>query len=62
MLAKLEKCVSLALVQFLKPEKILIECDPLFDVTYFNGDVITAIDLYAHDLLSRKIRLLPQPL
>ena len=36
----------------------LIEFDRLFDVAYFNGDVITAVDLHAHDLHSRDIRLL----
>ena len=39
MLAEFEKCVAFALIQFLQPEKILIEFDRLFDVAYFNGDV-----------------------
>ena len=52
MLAEFEKCVAFALVQFLQPEKILIEFDRLFDVAYFDGDVITAVDLHAHDLHS----------
>ena len=58
MLAEFEKRVAFALIQFLQPEKILIEFDRLFDVAYFNGDVITAVDLHAHDLHSRDIRLL----
>jgi hypothetical protein len=58
MLAEFEKRVALALIQFLETEKILIKCDRLFDVAYFNGDMITAVNLYAHDLYSRDICLL----
>jgi hypothetical protein len=58
MLAEFEKRVAFALIQFLQPKNILIKCDRLFDVAYFNGDVITAVNLHAHDLHSHDIRLL----
>jgi hypothetical protein len=47
-LAEFEKGISLALVEFLETEDILIERDRFFDVTDFDGDVIATVDLDTH--------------
>jgi hypothetical protein len=44
--------------QSFSDQKILIECDCRLDVAYFNGDVITAINLHTHDSYSRDVQLL----
>ena len=49
MLAQLEKRVALAAVEFFEIEHVLIEGHCLFDIIDLNGNVVTAIDLHAHN-------------
>ena len=50
MLAQLEKGVAFATVEFFEIENILVKSDRLFDVVHFDGDVIAAVNLYAHGI------------
>jgi hypothetical protein len=50
-LAKLEKRVALAPIQFLEIENVLIKRDRFCDVVYFYRDVIASINLHAHELI-----------
>jgi hypothetical protein len=47
-LAEFEKSVTLAAVEMLQIENIFVKCDGLLDVVYFDGNVITAVNLHAH--------------
>ncbi len=58
MLAEMEKGVPFTLIEFLEAEDILIKGDRLLDVADFNGDMVAAVDLYAHGVsqLSLSVR------
>jgi hypothetical protein len=48
--AEFEKGVTLAAVELFEIENVFVKCDRLFDVVHLDGDVIAAVNLYAHFL------------
>src|SRR3977135_2621523 len=62
MCAELEEGVTFSLVEFLKVEYILVKGDRLLHVIHFDGDMIAAVNLDAHEIAPTSQARLRMPL